>query len=94
MSCNEIPNILVDIVTLPNKPLSNLEIVDAAKKLSLNGFRGVFLRETLPKKAQLNECDILNLDSSSGDGTHWVMWLKKSKDKCISKVMLCNLLVS
>ena len=24
---------------------------------------------------------ILNLNSSSGDGTHWVMWFKKGKDK-------------
>ena len=35
MSYNEIPNILVDSVSLPNKPFSNLEIIDAAKKLSL-----------------------------------------------------------
>ena len=77
MSYNEIPNILVDSVTLPNKPLSNLEIIDAAKKLSLYGFRGVFLRDFLPKKPKLNECGILNLDSSSGDGTHWVIWFKK-----------------
>ena len=35
MSYNEIPNILVDSVVLPNKPLSNLEIIDAAQKLSL-----------------------------------------------------------
>ena len=48
MSYNEIPNILVDSVVLPNKPLSNLEIIDAAKKPSLYGFRGVFLRDTLP----------------------------------------------
>ena len=62
MSYNEIRNILVDSVTLPNKPLSNLELIDAAKRLSLNGFRGVFLRNTLPKEAKLNKCDILNLD--------------------------------
>ena len=37
-----IPNILVDSVVSPNKPLSNLEINDAAKKLSMDGFRGVF----------------------------------------------------
>ena len=49
MSYNEIPNILVHSDVLPNKPLSNLEIIDAAKKLSLYGFRGVFLRDTLPK---------------------------------------------
>ena len=35
---NGIPNILIDSVVLRNKPLSNLEIVDAAKKLSLHGF--------------------------------------------------------
>ena len=50
MGYNEIPNILVDSVVLPNKPLSNLEIIDAAKKLSRYGFRGVFLRVTLPAK--------------------------------------------
>ena len=76
-----IPNILVDSVVLPNKPLSNLEIINAAKKLSLDGFRGMFLRDTLSTKTKLNECDILNLDSSSGDGTHWVMWLKKGKNR-------------
>ena len=52
MSNNEIPNILVDSVVVPNKPLSSLEIIDAAKKLSLYGFRGVFLRDTLSKKVK------------------------------------------
>ena len=42
---------------------------------------GYFLRDTPPRKPKLNECGILNLDSSSGDGTHWVMWFKKGKDK-------------
>ena len=67
---------------------------DAAKKLSLYEFRGVFLRDTLPTKTKLNECGILNLDSSSGDGTHWVMWFKKVKKSSISIVMECNLLAS
>ena len=81
MSYNEIPNILVDSVVLSNKQLSNLEIIDTAKKLSPYGFRGVFWRDTLPTKTKLNECGILNLDSSSGDGTFWVMWFQKGKDK-------------
>ena len=58
MSYNEIPNILLDSVTLPNKRLSNLEIIDAAKKLSLYEFRGVFLRDTLPTETNLDECGI------------------------------------
>ena len=45
-----IPNILVDSVVLPNKPLSNIDIIDAAKNLPLHEFRGVFMRDTLPKK--------------------------------------------
>ena len=73
MSYNEIPNILVDSVTLPNKPLSFLEVIDASKRLLVSRFRRVFLRDTLPTKSKLNECGILNLDSSSDDGTHWVM---------------------
>ena len=81
MSFNTIANILVDSVVLQNKPLSNLEKIDAAKKLSLDGFRGAFLRDTLTAKTKLNEYGNLNLDSSSGDGTHWVMWFKKGKDR-------------
>ena len=38
-----------------------------------------FSRDTLPIKTKLNERGILNLDPSSGDGTHWVMWFKKGK---------------
>ena len=33
------------------------------------------------QKQKLNECGILNLDSSSAEGTHWVMWFTKGKDK-------------
>ena len=50
MSYNEIQNIFVDSVVLPNKALSNIEIIDALKKLSLYQVRGVFLRDTLPSK--------------------------------------------
>ena len=42
---------------------------------------GYFLRDTLPKKVKLSECGILNLDSSSGDGRHSMMWFKKDKEK-------------
>ena len=39
------------------------------------------MRDTFPKKAKLNECGIFNVESSSDDGTHWLMWFKKGKDK-------------
>ena len=37
-----IPNILVDSVVLPNKPLSNLEIIDAAKNYHWMDIEGYF----------------------------------------------------
>ena len=45
MSYNEISNILVGDVVLSNKSLSNPEIIDATKGLSLYGFREVFFLE-------------------------------------------------
>ena len=91
MSYNEIPNILVDSISLQNQPLWNLEINDAAKKLSLHGFRGVFLRDTPPTKTKLNECGISNLDSSG-----YIGWCgsRKVRISSISVVMVCSLLVS
>ena len=44
-----------------DKKCKDLEIIDAAKKLSLYGFRGAFLRDTLPTKTQLNDCGILKI---------------------------------
>ncbi|KAF0686841.1 Uncharacterized protein FWK35_00033694, partial [Aphis craccivora] len=50
--------------------------------LKNNHFRGVFSRDSLPKKPHVIECGTLNLDISSGDGSHWVA-CHKNKDKII-----------
>jgi hypothetical protein len=74
-------NIAVNGVILPNKPLSNFDLEDAAKKIKIPGFRGVFVRDGLPARARKQECGILNLDNSSGNGTHWVAWAKQGGTK-------------
>ena len=74
-------NITVGEVVLQNKPLSNIELIHAAKQLKIPHFRGVFLRDTLPKTLKRNECGILNLDDSSGNGTHWVAWHRQGTKK-------------
>lgn len=33
--------------------------------------------DELPKRPRRNECGIINLDSSTGSGTHWVAYHKK-----------------
>ena len=89
--------ISVDNVVLLNKPLSNLELVDAVKLLKIPHFRGVFMRnELIDERSDLlrskkEECGILNLDDNdnlndqygtrTGGGTHWVAWWKDGNNK-------------
>jgi len=73
--------IQVENVVLPNKSLSNFEIEDVVETIGLKNFRGVFLRDTLPKKPKRNECVIMNLGDTSGDGMHWVAWFKRGEKK-------------
>ena len=68
-------------VILPNKPLSNFDLEDAARKLKIPYFRGVFLLDALPRKPNKKECGIVNFDKSGGPGTHWVAWYKNGKTK-------------
>ena len=76
-------NTLISIngILLPNRPLTNVELINSAKKLYIPSFRGVFTRDDLPRKPNKNECGILNLDDSSGSGTHWVLWYRKNNEK-------------
>lgn len=39
-------------------------------------FRGVFMKDELPKQPFPLECGIMNLDSSKNPGTHWVAYAK------------------
>ena len=72
------PNLIsVEGLVLPNEPLSNIQLISAAKKLKIKNFKGVFVRDQLPEKqSRYAECGILNLDSSFGSGTHWTAWYK------------------
>lgn len=44
--------------------------------MSIPHFRGVFMRDTLPKKSKTNECWIINHDSVQSTGTHWTALAK------------------
>jgi hypothetical protein len=55
---------------LPNEPLSNLQIIDAADRLKIPHIRRVYCRNELPSKPNVNECGVINLYDSHGYGTH------------------------
>ncbi len=52
------------------------------KRVNIHHFRGIFMRDNLPNRQRplKNECAIINLDTTSGPGTHWTAYYKKDKD--------------
>jgi hypothetical protein len=77
-------DILVEGIILPDKPLSNFELLDAVNKLKIKNFRGIFMRDELSQKPNKKECGILNLDDTGNNppgnnGTHWVCWFCADK---------------
>lgn len=52
------------------------------KKLKIKNFKGIYMRDNLPKTSKKIECGIMNLDSIKGSGTHWTCWFKKSNNLC------------
>ena len=56
--------------------LTNFDIDSYVKKLKIPNFRGVFMRDTLPKKPKRVECSIVNLNKSNETGSHWVCFSK------------------
>lgn len=63
---------------LPQRPLTNIDLEKYTTILP--NFRGIFMRDNLPiSKPWYNECGIINLDSSSGLGSHWTAYTKFGK---------------
>ena len=59
-----------------DKGLTNLELVKYARKLGIDNFRGVFMRDTLPNVMHHKECGIVSLNQSDQPGSHWVCYYK------------------
>ena len=68
-------------VLIPDKVLTNFDLIEYATKLDIPHFRGVFMRDTIPKSPRKEECGIVNLDKSAGRGTHWVCYYKKGLNR-------------
>lgn len=78
-----LPKCIINIkrqLIVPNKALNNDELTRYAECLRIPFFRGVFMKDNLPKQIKKNETGIVNLDNTSGPGTHWVCY-KKLQEK-------------
>ena len=50
---------------IPDKPLTNFELLNYVKELDIPNFRGVFMRDTLPAVPHKIECGIVNFNCIS-----------------------------
>lgn len=66
-------------IKLPRHALSNIEIKKFAHLLQIPHFRGVYMRNKLPKNIYKNESGVINIDDKNGSGTHWTAYIKNNK---------------
>jgi len=55
---------------LPSGVTTNLQLHQLAKRMQIPHFRGVFMRNALPREVRRDECGIVNLDDAMRSGTH------------------------
>ena len=61
--------------------MTNVEVLKKARSLKLPNFK-YFMRDELSGKKPLwKECGVINLDKSTGPGTHYVCYWKNGEDK-------------
>lgn len=66
---------------LPNRPLTSRDIEAFIMHHEIPHFRGVFMRDGLPRgKPWRHECMIVNQDSTGNGGTHWTCYVKSCKN--------------
>ena len=59
-----------------DRALTNFDLSSYIEKLRVPHFRGVYMRNTLPKTPKCVECCIKNLNTSDEIGSHWVGYVK------------------
>ena len=63
-------------IYIPNKPLTNFDLLEYVNRLKIPYFRDVFMKDTLPKLPYENECAIVNFNTHDQPGSHWVCYYK------------------
>ena len=68
------------MVTLPKEALYTDDIVRLAKELKIANFEGVKMRDEIKGKSKLNECGIINLNTSYQSGSHWTCFYNNANN--------------
>ena len=71
-------------INIPDKSLTNVELLTYAKQLKIPCFRGVYMRDEVSKsRTYEKECAIVNLNTSREPGSHWVCFYKDGRKQRI-----------
>ena len=69
-------------VDIPSdKALTNFDILYYVNLLKIPHFRGVFMRDELPKDVESTECGIMNFNTHDQFGGHWVCYMKRNRTR-------------
>ena len=69
-------------VDIPSdKALTNFDILYYVNLLKIPHFRGVFMRDELPKDVESTECGIMNFNTHDQFGSHWVCYMKRDRTR-------------
>ena len=68
-------------ISVPDKPLTNIELVRYARLLKIPDFRGVFMRDTLPQYPLNVEFGIANFNTSNQPGSNWVCYYRNKNER-------------
>ena len=66
-----------------DRGLTNIDLYRYVRELKIDNFRGVFMRNTLPRIPHQTECGIVNFNASTQAGTHWVCYFKDGMNERI-----------
>ena len=68
-------------ISIADKPLTNIEFACYARLLKIPDLREVFMRDTLPKYPFNVECGIVNFNTSTQPGSHWVCHYRNKNER-------------
>lgn len=67
-------------IKLPRRTMTNIELAKFVRLLKIPKFRGIYMKNSLPRRIKNKECGIINLDVVNGSGTHWTAYIKREND--------------
>ena len=71
--------------------LTNIDLYRYARELKISNFRGVFMRDTLPRIPHQTECGIVNFNTAEQVGSHWVCYFKDGMNQRIYFDSFCQI---